>query len=79
MAELWPPKQLPLFGPRWVLSGSRCTAPGCGRIRQAVALLGSPVGENNGPQGGWRCEGGHEGWIWPNNCEFPAPRVTEPG
>ena len=22
-----------------------------------------------GPQGGWACEAGHQGWIWPRQCD----------
>ena len=70
--ELWPPNQQPITGPKWRDNGSKCRVRGCGQIRQAWAMLPKPVGKDNGPQGEWRCEGGHAGWLWPKHCTYPG-------
>ena len=71
MHELWPPRQLPLIGPRWKANGSRCTVRGCRTPRQAWAMVAYPVGQDNGPQGAWRCGNGHGGYLWPDQCDYP--------
>ncbi len=66
--ELWPPRQLPLIGPQWKLSGSKCRARGCGATRQAWAVLPYLV-KDGSPQGEWLCDNGHRGWINARDCE----------
>ena len=68
MTQPWPPRQLPMYGPRWNRNGSRCTAPGCSEPRQAIAMVPRPVADGMGPQGAWKCEAGHCGWVWPAEC-----------
>jgi len=68
--ELWPPAQLPMYGPKWKDNGSRCRVRGCRMPRQAVAMVPYSVGEDNGPQGAWRCGNGHSGYLWPVHCDY---------
>ena len=68
MGEPWPYRQRRLFGPTWIHTGSRCPARGCSETRQAVAMVPRPVADDMGPQGAWKCGGGHVGWIWPAEC-----------
>ena len=50
----------------WTKEGSRCPVRGCDKVR--VAELYRDTLLNQGPQGGWSCENGHSGWVWPREC-----------
>jgi len=51
----------------WADEGKPCKARGCTKPMKSSARE-SPVIYTEGPQGGWVCTDGHQGWIWPREC-----------
>ena len=52
----------------WNNEDKPCRKRGCKKPMKAVLLLVVHVSKGCGPQGGWSCDGGHKGWIWPEEC-----------
>ena len=59
----------------WNREGQKCRARGCKSIMRS-SVHRSKVIYSSGPQGGWICESGHQGWIWPGDCELTKERQT---
>ncbi len=51
----------------WADEGKPCKARGCKKPMRS-SVKASPQVYIVGPQGGWVCADGHQGWIWPPEC-----------
>ena len=66
-------EQMPLFSKRYRFrhDGKPCPVRGCDALAGVLWMAHSGqrlVGDTEGPQGSWRCAGGHSGWFFPKDC-----------